>query len=43
MRAMLGPIGTVASGSPTAAIRLGEGAEHDIGGELVKPPEETGT
>jgi hypothetical protein len=43
MRAMLGPIGTVASGLPTAAIRLGEGAEHDVGGELVKPPEETGT
>jgi hypothetical protein len=43
MRAMLGPIGTVASGSPTAAVRLGEGAEHDVGSEQMKPPEETGT
>jgi hypothetical protein len=43
MRAMFGPIGTVASGSPTATVRLGEGAEHDVGGQLVKPSAEGGT
>ena len=43
MRAMLGPICTVASGSPAAAVRLGEGAEHDVGGQLMKPSEEGGT
>jgi hypothetical protein len=42
MRAMLGPVGTVASGSPTAAIRLGQGAKHDARGQLVKPSEEGG-
>jgi hypothetical protein len=43
MRAMLGSVGTVAPGSPTAAVRLGEGPEHDVGGELVKSSEEGGT
>jgi hypothetical protein len=43
MRAMLGPIGTVASGAPTAAVRLRQGTKHDAGGQLVKPSEEGGT
>ena len=43
MRAMFGSVGTVAPGSPTAAVRLGEGPEHDVGGELVKSSEEDGT
>jgi hypothetical protein len=42
MRAMLGSIGTVTPGSPTAAVRLGQGAEHDARGQLVKPSEEGG-
>jgi hypothetical protein len=42
MRAMLGPVGTVASSSPTAAVRLGQGAKHDAGSQLVKPSEEGG-
>jgi hypothetical protein len=42
MRAMLRPVDTVAPGSPTAAVRLGQGAEHDAGGQLVKPLKEGG-
>jgi hypothetical protein len=42
MRAMLGSIGTVAPDTPTAAVRLGEGAEHDARGQLAEPPEEVG-
>jgi hypothetical protein len=42
MRAMFGSIGTVAPGSPTAAVRLGQGAEHDVRGQLVQPSEEGG-
>lgn len=40
MRAMLGSIGTVAPGAPTATVRLGEGAEHDARGQLAELSEE---
>jgi hypothetical protein len=43
MRAMLGAIGTVAPGTPTAAVRLGQRAEHDARGQLVQASEEGGT
>jgi hypothetical protein len=42
MRTMLGSIGTVAPGAPTAAVRLGEGAEHDARGQLAELSEEVG-
>ena len=42
MGTMLRPVFTVAPRPAAAAVRLGQGAEHDLGGQLVKPPQEPG-
>ncbi len=39
MRAVLGAGLTVTPGAPTAPVRLGQGAEDDVRGQVLEPPE----
>ena len=42
MGTMLRPVLTVAAGTATAAVRLGQGAEHDAGSQPSEPSQEGG-